>query len=230
MWTLGSRANRDELIDGAVESRDELYGSFRDIALINRWFGGTAVARHALRRIAASSVLDVACGLGDISLRLRQEGRKSGREVHFTCLDTNPDVLALARMRATGDPGMAFVRGNGTKLPFEDASFDIAMCNLALHHFANDDAVALLRELRRVSRVTPIVTDLKRSVPAWLAAYSFSRVFTRNRLTRHDAPLSARRAYTPEEALVLAQRAGWGSPRVQSYRLIRMVMADATAI
>jgi Tfp pilus assembly protein FimT len=59
-----------------------------------------------------------------------------------------------------------------------------------------------------------------------LAAWSFSRLFTRNRLTRHDAPLSARRAYTRAEAVALAQRAGWRAPRTESFRLIRMVLRD----
>ncbi len=54
----------------------------------------------------------------------------------------------------------------------------------------------LLRELRRVARLTPLVCDLRRSAVALAATWLWSRT-SRNRLTRHDAPLSVRRAYTP---------------------------------
>jgi hypothetical protein len=41
-----------------------------------------------------------------------------------------------------------------------------------------------------------------------LGAWLLSRACTRNRYSRHDAPLSARRAYTRSEAVALLARAG----------------------
>ncbi|MGH7717042.1 MAG: class I SAM-dependent methyltransferase, partial [Vulcanimicrobiaceae bacterium] len=141
-------------------------------------------------------------------------------------LDANGAVLCVAKELAGGDPEIAFQHADGTKLPFEDASFDVAMCNLTLHHLAPEAATVLLRELRRVSHVAPIVTDLVRSPLSWFAALCFALLFSRNRLTRHDAPLSARRAYTPTEVLELARSAGWTAPRVTRFGLIRMVLTD----
>lgn len=224
-WTLRSRDPRLELIDGPVESRAELEASFGDIRLANRRFGGIAAARAALRGIDAATVLDVGCGIADIPFALRDERRSTT----FTCLDENAALIEAARTRYAGASGMRFVVGDGKALPFADASFDVVMCNLALHHFAEDEAIALLREMRRVARLTPVVTDLRRSIAAWIAAFAFSRLFTRNRLTRHDAPLSARRAYTPAEALQLARRAGWRRPRVRIHNLIRLVLSDDAA-
>jgi ubiquinone/menaquinone biosynthesis C-methylase UbiE len=228
--SLRSRATGLELIDFPVESRAELEESFRDIALINRRFGGTAVARHALSKIEVKTVLDVACGVGDIAATLRHEALKRGRDLAFTCLDSNDTLLEAGRERYGSDPGLTFVCGDATALPFEDGAFDSAICNLAFHHFTPKQAVNLLREMRRVSRVAPLVTDLHRSVLSWLAAFAFSRVFTRNRLTRHDAPLSARRAYTTGEAARLASLADWKVPRVERFGVIRMVLFDAATI
>jgi len=45
-------------------------------------------------------------------------------------------------------------------------------------------------------------------------------------MTRHDAPLSVLRAYTPDEALDLARQAGWKNPRVRRTRFFRMVLSD----
>lgn len=230
MWTLHARSPQAELIDGHIDSRDELFRSFRDIALANRWFGGTAAARNGLGGLNARSVLDVGCGIGDIATALRDEARRRSQDVHFTGLDSNQELIEAATSKSGGDPGLTFVCGDGTALPYADGAFDAVTCNLALHHFAPDAAIELLREMRRVARIAPVVTDLQRSALALAATYVFSRVFSRNRLTRHDAPLSVRRAYTPAEAVELARRAGWKAPRVRSFRLIRLVLLDAAAL
>jgi ubiquinone/menaquinone biosynthesis C-methylase UbiE len=219
-----------ELIDGPVDSIAELSESFRDIALANRRFGGIAVARFALRNLRAQTVLDVGTGSGDIPASLQAQARERGRTLDFTCLDSSEQVLALASGTHASNDALRFVHADGTRLPFEDAAFDVAMCNLTLHHLDPPEAVTLLRELRRVSRVTPVVTDLRRSALTWFSAFAFSRVFSRNRLTRHDAPMSARRAYTKEEALGLAREAGWGRPKAESFGFIRMVLSDAATV
>jgi ubiquinone/menaquinone biosynthesis C-methylase UbiE len=223
---VATRSTALELIDGPVDSPRELEESFRDIALINRRFGGTAVVRFALRDLEPRSLLDVCAGVADIPKAIAASAHRRSKALSVTCLDSNETLLELSRERHAGDPAITFVCGDATKLPFHDGAFDVAMCNLAMHHFDPDAAVALLRELRRVSRLTPIVTDLSRSQLTLLAAWTFSRLFTRNRLTRNDAPLSARRAYTSDEALVLARAAGWRAPRTEPFRFIRMVLRD----
>ncbi|MDP9025634.1 MAG: methyltransferase domain-containing protein [Candidatus Eremiobacteraeota bacterium] len=225
---LRERTDELELIDGPLNSFAELEESFHDIERANRIFGGLAAARHGLRRFDVRTVLDVGAGIADIPAGLRREFRSNGKDVRFTCLDMNDDVLEMARARYSEDDGVDFVRGDGESLPFDNASFDVAMCNLALHHFAERKAIALLRELRRVSKLSPLVTDLQRSALTLGAAFAFSRLFTSNRLTRHDAPLSAKRAYTPNEALSLARRAGWEHPHVESFQFIRMILIDAS--
>jgi ubiquinone/menaquinone biosynthesis C-methylase UbiE len=227
---VATRSTALELIDGPVDSQSELEDSFRDIALINRRFGGTAVVRFALRKLEPSTLLDVATGVSDIPYAILTSARDRGKALTVTCLDNNETLVQLGGERYAGDSAITFVHGDGNALPFADDSFDVAMCNLALHHFDPEHAVALLRELRRVSRLTPIVTDLSRSRLTLLAAFAFSRLFTRNRLTRHDAPLSARRAYTPAEAVLLARSAGWRSPRIEPFRFIRMVLRDDAAV
>ncbi|HEX5274196.1 MAG TPA: methyltransferase domain-containing protein [Candidatus Rubrimentiphilum sp.] len=219
------RAAGRELLDDTVESIGELEENFSDIEKANRWLGGLSAAQFATRTLRPQTILDVGCGSGDIAQFLARKARAQGRSVRVTCLDVSPDVLEIARRRH-GDPDLRFVAGDGASLPFEDASFDVAMCNLTLHHCDPAAAVALLRELRRVARVAPVVTDLRRSRAAWAGAALLVSVFTRNRLTRHDAPLSVLRAYTPAEALALARQAGWKNPHVRRMPLYRMAVWD----
>lgn len=227
MSLVSARVERLELIDGPLESFAELDDSFRDIGFANRVFGGVAAVRFGLRGIRASTILDVGCGAADIPAALLKDARRSARPLHVTCLDSNPQVLDVARAHHGSDPDMTFVQGDGTRIPFEDKQFDIAMCTLTLHHLAPEAAIGLLRELRRVAFV-PLVTDLYRSSASYAATWLFSRVFSRNRLTRHDAPLSALRSYTPREVENLSRAAGWITPVVRKRPFFRMVAIDAT--
>ena len=212
-------------MDEPVADLDELEANLRDIAFANARLGGTAPVVRALRRLGASRVLDVGSGAGDVPLALVRDGARRGVQLQVTCLDHSEQMLALAR-RATGsDPALRFVRADGGALPFADGAFDVVTCTLALHHFDPDGARALLRELRRVARLTPVVCDLRRSPVAFAATWLWSRT-SRNRLTRHDAPLSVRRAYTPDEALALARDAGWRAPRLRREPFFRMTLTD----
>jgi ubiquinone/menaquinone biosynthesis C-methylase UbiE len=215
-----------ELMDAPVDAADELEGNLADIAFANRWLGGVAPIRREVRRVAARTILDVGSGSGDVPHALVRDGRRRGADVRVTCLDRSEQMLEIARRNTGADERLTFVRGEGAQLPFGDATFDVVTCSLALHHFEPSEAHALLREMRRVARITPIVADLTRSTAAFLATWLYAHVTTRNRLTRNDAPLSVRRAYEPGEALTLARDAGWRTARVRREPFFRMTLLD----
>jgi ubiquinone/menaquinone biosynthesis C-methylase UbiE len=213
-------------MDDPVDSLTELEGNLRDIEFANAVFGGIAPVVRAIRRTGARSVLDVGCGSADIPLAVARDGERRGAPVAVTALDRSEQMLAIARRRTGGHRALTFVTGDGVALPFADGAFDVVTCNLALHHFEPDVAPRLLREMRRVARIMPLVCDLARSPLAYAAALAWSRLFTRNRLSRHDGPLSVRRAYTPREALALAREAGWRMPVARREPFFRMTLAD----
>lgn len=215
-----------ELLDDPVESLDELEGTLRDIAFANAWFGGTAAVAREIERARATTILDVGTGSGDIPFALAEHADRLHVPLEITCVDRSEQILALARKRSGGHSRLRFLLADGEALPFADGAFDVAMCNLALHHFDPPGAQALLRELRRLSRMTPLICDLYRSPAAFAGAFAFAYLFSRNRLTRNDAPLSVRRAYTPAEAESLARAAGWNAPRVRKHAFFRMTVTD----
>ncbi len=63
-------------------------------------------------------------------------------------LDPVPELLELARARSL--PNTEFVEGDGTALPFPDASFDLGGTHRTLHHVAQPERV--VAELARVTR------------------------------------------------------------------------------
>jgi hypothetical protein len=62
--------------------------------------------------------------------------------------------------------------------------------------------------MARVSRLGVVINDLERSWRGWIGAWLLGHLLTRNRYTRHDAPLSVRRAYRAEEIATMLRDAG----------------------
>jgi len=94
-------------------------------------------------------VLDVACGTGIIARMVADRVGPTGAVVG---VDLNPGMLKVARtVWSSGSRSGAQVEwqeASADKLPFPNASFDVAYCQLGLQFFA--DRPAALREMRRV--------------------------------------------------------------------------------
>ena len=212
----------EELLDGSLDDPRALAGNLRDLAWVNRWLGGLRLSVAGIQRLAPDgaplSILDVGTGGADIPLALIDRGRASGRHITVTAIDERPEVLAAAagstpRLTATGE--LTLHVGDGRALPYPDDAFDIAHCSLLIHHLDPDEAVAALRELRRVARLGVVINDLRRGRLPLLATAASTAFLARSRVTRVDGLASARRAYTLAELDGLLARSGL-RPRCRS--------------
>jgi SAM-dependent methyltransferase len=98
----------------------------------------------SLPKLAGRRVLDLATGTGIAAI----EAARRGADV--TGVDFAPDLIAEARRRAgaTGVPGVHFDVGDVETLPYEDASFDVAISSFGSIFAPRHAAVA--SELARV--------------------------------------------------------------------------------
>ena len=200
----------DELLDGPLDDARALAGNLRDLARVNRWLGGVDLSAAGIVALAPGrapiAVLDVGTGGADIPLALVERGRAAGRHVSVTGIDSRAEVLTAAaivdpRTATTGD--LVLQLGDGLALPYPDRSFDVVHTSLVVHHLDPGAARTLLAEMGRVARLGVVVNDLVRGRPAWVGAWLMSHLLTSNRYTRHDAPLSVRRAYSVAELTAL---------------------------
>ena len=206
---------------GALEYLDrpvapaERDASLADIDRLNAWFGGYALTFRALDRAAARVpasrrllVVDVGGGRGDL---------------HVVVVDRDPDLLAIARR---GEPtALSLVRADATALPFREHSADVVTMSLTLHHMEPDAAATSLAEMLGVARGTVIVNDLLRTRPSLWLVWLATRLLACHPISRHDGPLSVRRAYSPEELRKLAEKAGAPVPRIERYPWLGRVLA-----
>lgn len=213
-----------ELIDGTGLDRDLLSRSLGDVADANDWFGGTRSLRRSLLpflRAGELSLLDIGTGSGETLRRLVRWTRGRGHATRATALDNHPDALAVARAHV---PDLTLVRGDMCSLPFADASFDVVLATLVLHHLPDPLQVVALREMARVARRAVLVAELERAPLHWLGARLLAgTVWRANPLTRHDGPVSVRRGYTPPEMDELAIQAGLRG-RARRFLLYRLVL------
>ncbi|MFI7048029.1 class I SAM-dependent methyltransferase [Streptosporangium sandarakinum] len=110
--------------------------------------------REAFTRLAALSgvrrgdrVLDVGCGTGYLT---RIMAPVAGPEGHVTGVDPSEAMIGHARRRAPAN--CSYLVGEGQRLDLPDASFDVVVSSLAVHHVPAAERGAAVREMFRVLR------------------------------------------------------------------------------
>jgi ubiquinone/menaquinone biosynthesis C-methylase UbiE len=192
----------EEWLDQNHCAPQEIEMSLRSIRLVNRRFGGNRLhARllaRALTRVPRAQrphVLEVASGEAEV---LRTALLRLETFADVTLLDRHAQHLPNPQ---TWSPQLAaprVVAGDALDLPFSDASVDIISCCLFLHHLEPPQVMRFLAEAQRVARVAVIINDLERiSIHYRLA--QLNSLFDASRISRHDGPVSVRRAYTFRE-------------------------------
>jgi ubiquinone/menaquinone biosynthesis C-methylase UbiE len=205
----------EELLDGPLDDPTALAGNLRDLRRLNRLTGGGGLSVRAVRELGreapVATLLDVGSGACDIPELLISDASRRGVPLQVTATDSRPEVLAAARaVRPDLDavPGLTIGVADGLRLPYPDSSFDVVHASLVVHHLAPDGAIMFLGELRRVARSGIVVNDLDRSWTSFLGAWLLVHGLATSPYTRHDAPLSVRRAYTRHEMTELIREAG----------------------
>lgn len=210
-----------ELLDEALDDPVALDGNLRDLARVNRLLGGVALSAAGIEALAPHvtrlSLVDIGTGGADIPAALLERARRQGRALTITALDGRDEIVAAAlrvNPELANTHGLILEAGDGRRLDFPDRSFDVAHCSLVLHHLEPEGAVGLLREMGRVARVGVVVNDLDRTRLNLAGALVLAKLATRNRYTRHDGPLSVRRAYRVPEVANLLRSAGLRPVRI----------------
>jgi 2-polyprenyl-3-methyl-5-hydroxy-6-metoxy-1,4-benzoquinol methylase len=158
--------------------------------------------------------------MGDIAALARAVAAEAGIRLRTVGVDASEPLA-----RRASCPALPTARADALALPFADHSVDIVLCSQLLHHFEDERALDLVRELDRVAKQRVIVSDLRRS---WLAASgiwlaSFPLRF--HPVSRHDGVVSVLRGFTRVELEAMVERAVSRQARVRQRPTFRLTAA-----
>ncbi len=152
-------------------------------------------------------VLDLAAGHGGFAITAARWARQTGHDLRFTASDIKPEYLEL---------GAAIARREGLPVEFavQDAfdltnlapgTYDLIVCTQSLHHFPAGWVAVMFASAVGAAGRGVVFTDGYRSALAGAGAIVYGTLRARNPAWVHDAVVSTRRCYVPEELELLAR-------------------------
>ena len=126
---------------------------------------------------SGQSVLDVGCGTGSLTLAAKAVAGASG-QVHG--IDPSPEMIEVSRKKAARKHvDIDFRIGVIEDLPFPDASMDVVLSSLMLHHLPGDLKRRGLAEVARVLKPGGRFFAVDMTPGAHGAGHNIARHFTR---------------------------------------------------
>jgi 2-polyprenyl-3-methyl-5-hydroxy-6-metoxy-1,4-benzoquinol methylase len=220
MHSLRQRRLQPEIMDQPDLEQARHWHALRGLARINWLSGSAGILWPSIRQLAEESrsqplrVLDVACGAGDLCIALHDRAARRGLNLHLQAVDISPKAIEYARKRAEAAGATVQFFQQDVLAGDWPSECDVVYSSLFLHHLKEDQAVSLLRVMSRAARKLLLVSDLSRSRLGWMAACLVTRLVTTSDVVHTDGPRSVEGAFTPEETLSLASRAGLKNAKV----------------
>jgi 2-polyprenyl-3-methyl-5-hydroxy-6-metoxy-1,4-benzoquinol methylase len=223
---LRTRERIPELMDDPGLDPAEHRRALEGLARLNRFSGSAGALWPSVRKFASElkrpvRLLDIATGSGDVPRALLARATRTKIALEIEACDISATAVAEAAHESSA---IRFFAHDAVRNPLP-SGFDVVTCSLFLHHLSEDEAVALLTNMEGATRHLILVNDLSRSRFNYAAVWVACRVLSRSRVVRFDGPASVRSAFTPREALELAERAGLSGATVRARFPCRFLLA-----
>ncbi|MEO8439361.1 MAG: methyltransferase domain-containing protein [Spartobacteria bacterium] len=216
-----------EWMDRPQPVSEELISDLRNLRALNRYFGSYRLVRHFVRRWIRPNdklrVLDLATGSGDIPRLLVGFARRIGARTEVDAIDFQPATVEIARSLSEGFPEISYHCADIHEFGAA-REYDLVLFSLALHHFSEREAIALLRRCRELSRGKVLVADLRRNWFARISVHLLTTFVFRDAMTRNDARVSVARSFSFREMAQMARAAGWTAFGHRRFRFARQAI------
>lgn len=156
---------------------------------------------------AETRILDLAAGHGGFALEVARIAARRGLSIQITASDLMPEYLAIGERVAKRESlDVRFEVQNALDLSNVDrGAYDVIVCTQSIHHFPAGMTARMFREATRVAGRGVVFIDGCRSISMGALIPALGVLRYRDRGLAHDAWVSFRRFYTPEELGLIAQ-------------------------
>lgn len=200
--SLAARSTAAERMDTDCADYDDYARCLADLARVNRvtlthrpllaWLARETASLHAF------SLLDVACGHGDLLRSVRRWSLRRGIDVTLDGIDLNPWSLRAARA-ATPDEHV-ITWHHGDVFAFQPAQrYDFIVSSQFTHHLTDADIVRFIAWKEQYAARGWYIADLYRH---WFPYYGFGLLATVagwHRFVRYDGRVSIARSFVPAD-------------------------------
>ena len=126
-------------------SRYDLLSRFLGLGVDSR---GSRMIVEMAKIMAGDKVLDVGCGTGALTLTAARQAGPAGAVMG---IDASPQMIAVARQKAAhAGSGANFEVGLVERITYPEASFDVVISRLVIHHLPDDLKRLAFGEIFRV--------------------------------------------------------------------------------
>ena len=171
---LAARSTLDERMDTDCVDFDDYRHCLRDLARVNTV---TLTPRPTLawltRELAGGktfSLLDVACGHGDMLRRIQRWAERNGVAARLEGVDLNPWSARAAREATPAAAGITYHTADVFTFQPEGGGFDFVISSQFTHHLTDDTVVTFIRWMEAHARRGWFIGDLHRH---WFPYYGF---------------------------------------------------------
>lgn len=211
---LSRRSTEEELMNEATVSAEDYARCLRDLAVVNRvTFTHSATLRWLTRATrdlpqgGRVSILDVACGDGDLLRAISRWADRRGLQASLEGIDLNPRSAAEAA--AATPAGMAITWRTGDVFEYAPAPLpDFIVSSQFAHHLTDAELVRFLRWLEAHAGRGWFIADLHRHVLPYYGFRVLAWIARWHRIIRIDGTISVARSFRRADWARLLAEAG----------------------
>ena len=198
---LSARSTQPEQLDDQSTDLATYHRCLGELAAVNRltfthyptlrWLARATAARQAASTI---SVLDVACGHGDLLRAIATWAHRRGLKVRLSGIDVNPRSTAIAREATPRWMDIEYQTADVFSYSFDERP-DFIVSSDFTHHLSDGDVVKFLAWLDENSGHGWHIVDLQRHALPYYSFPALARLMGWHRILREDGVISIARSF-----------------------------------
>lgn len=214
MKLLKARSTQPELMDNNDISTTDYNRCLADLASVNRITRTHQATLHwldqAIRCLPAGipiTILDVACGQGDLLRMIHRFAARRGIKISLQGIDMNPNSAIAAGQATPSSMNIAYYTGD--VFTFTPASCpDFIVSSQFTHHLSDSQVVSFLQWMEQYARHGWFIADLHRHPLAYYGYSLLAGLARWHPIVRHDGAVSVARSFRRADWQALLAQAG----------------------